>query len=169
MNSRYTWSNRHIWPWRAKWSRAKANWILPIECTSHRKYPFSTIQEMTLHMDITKWSIAKSNWWRSCIQSAKTRPGADFGSDHQLLTAKLRLKLKKTGKKNRPAKYNLSQILYEFIVEVMNRFKGLDLVNSVPEELWTEVVILYRRWQTKSPQTTSKARRQSGYLWRFYK
>ena len=72
-------------------------------------------------------------------QSAKTRPGADCGSDYQLLIAKFRLKLKKTRKNTRPARYDLNQIPYEFAVEVTNRFKGLYLVNSVPEELWTEV------------------------------
>ena len=68
---------------------------------------------------------------------SKTRPGAD--SDHQLLIAKLRLKLKKMGKITRPARYNLNQIPCEYIVEVMNRVKELYLVNKIPEELWTEV------------------------------
>ena len=68
---------------------------------------------------------------RSCIQSAKTRHGADCGSDHQSLIAKFWLKLKKTGKNNRPARYDLNQILYEFTVEVMNRFKGLDLIKCI--------------------------------------
>ena len=68
-----------------------------------------------------------------------TRPGADSGSDHQLLIAKFRFKLKKDGKTTRPARYDLNQIPYEYAVQVMNRFKGLDLVNSEPEELWTEV------------------------------
>ena len=68
----------------------------------------------------------------------KKRPGADCGSDHQLLKIKFRLKLKKTGKNTRPARYDLNQILYEFTVETTKRFKGLDLVNTVPEELWTE-------------------------------
>ena len=72
-------------------------------------------------------------------KSAKTRPGADCGSDHQLLIAKFRLKLKKAGKTIRPVRYDLNQIPSEYIVEETNRFKGLDLVNRVPEELWTEV------------------------------
>ena len=63
----------------------------------------------------------------------------DSGSDHQLLIAKFRLKVKKAGKTTRPARYNLNQIPYEYAVEVMNRFQGLDLVNSVPEELWMAV------------------------------
>ena len=90
--SKDTWSNRQVWPWRTEWSRAKANWILPREYTGHSKHPFSTTQEMTLHMDISKWSILKSYWyilcnqgWRSYKQSAKTRTGADCSSDHQLL------------------------------------------------------------------------------------
>ena len=60
--SRDTLSNRQVWPWRTKWSRVKANQILSRECTSHSKYPFSATQEMILHMDITEWSIPKSNW-----------------------------------------------------------------------------------------------------------
>ena len=65
------------------------------------------------------------------MQSAKIRPGANCGLDHQLLIAKFRLKLKKTGKNTRPTRYDLNQTSYEFTVEVMNRFKELDLVNSV--------------------------------------
>ena len=67
----------------------------------------------------------------------KTRPGADCGSDHELLFARFRLKLKKVGKTTRPFRHDLHQILYT--VEVRNRFKGLDLLDRVPEELWTEV------------------------------
>ena len=73
------------------------------------------------------------------IQSAKTRPGADCGSDHKLLIAKFRLKLKKKGKTTRPFRYNLNQIPYVYTVEVTNRFKGLDLIDRVPEELWMYV------------------------------
>ena len=73
------------------------------------------------------------------IQSAKTRPGADCGSDHELLIFKFRLKMKKVGKTSRPFKYDLNQIPYDYTVEVRNRFKGLDLIDLVPYELWTEV------------------------------
>ena len=69
------------------------------------------------------------------IQSAKTRPGADYGSDHELLIAKFRLKLKKVGKTTRPFRYDLNQILYDYTVELRNRFKGLDLIDRVPDEL----------------------------------
>ena len=67
-----------------------------------------------------------SQRWRSAIQSAKTRPGADCGSDHELLIANFRLKLKKVGKTTRPFRYDLNQIPYNYTVEVRNRFKGLD-------------------------------------------
>ena len=84
--------------------------------------------------------ILCSQRWRSSIQSAKTRrPGADCGSDHELLIAKFRLKLKKVGKTTRPFRYDLNQIPYDYTVEVRNRFKGLDLIDRVPDELWTEV------------------------------
>ena len=72
-------------------------------------------------------------------KSAKTRPGTDCGSDHELLIAKFRLKLKKVGKTTRPFRYDLNQIPYDNIVEVTNRFKGLDLIEKVPEELWMKV------------------------------
>ena len=69
----------------------------------------------------------------------KSRPGADCGSDHELPIAKFRLKLKKVGKTNRPFRYDLNQIPYEYTGEVRNRFKRLDLIDRVPDELWTEV------------------------------
>ena len=69
---------------------------------------------------------------------SKIRPGADCGSDHELLIDKFRLKLKKVGKTTRPFRYDLNQIPYDYTVEVTNRFKGLDLIDRVPEELWTE-------------------------------
>ena len=76
--------------------------------------------------------------WRSTIHSAKTRPGADWGSYHELLIAKFRLKLKKVRKSTRPLRYDLNQVLYNYTVEVRNRFKALDLKNRVPDELWME-------------------------------
>ena len=83
--------------------------------------------------------ILCSQSWRSSIQPAKTRPGADCGSDHELLIAKFRLKLKKVGKTTRPFRLDLNQIPYDYTVEVRNSFKGLDLIDRVLKELWTEV------------------------------
>ena len=78
--------------------------------------------------------ILCSQRWRSSIQAAKTRPGADCGSDHELLITKFRLNLKKVGKTTRQFRYDLNQILYDYTVEVRNRFKGLDLIDRVPDE-----------------------------------
>ena len=79
----------------------------------------------------------------------KKRPGADCGSDHELLIAKFRLKLKKVGKTTTPFRYDLNQIPYDYTLEVKNRLKGLDLIDRVPEELWREVCTLYRRQWSK--------------------
>ena len=119
---------------------------MPRKCTGHSKHPLPTTQEKTLHMDITRWSTLKSDYyilysqrWRSSIQSAKTRPGADYGSDHELFIAKFRLKLKKVGKTTRPFRYDLNQIPTDYRVEVTNRLKGLDLIHRAPKELWMKV------------------------------
>ena len=76
--SKDIWSNRQIWPWSTKWSRAKANRVSPRECTGHSKHPLPTTQEKTVNMDITRWLISKSDWyilcsqrWRSSIQPTK--------------------------------------------------------------------------------------------------
>ena len=86
----------------------------------------------------------------------KTRPGADCGLDHELLIAKFRLKLKIVGKTTRPFRYVLNQIPYEYRVEVTNRFKGLDLIDRVPDELWTEVCNIVQEAVTK---TTAKKKK----------
>ena len=169
--------------------------VLPRECNGHSKHPLPTTQGMTVYMDITRCSIVNqidyiicSQRWRSSKQSAKTRPGADCGSDLELLIAKFRLKLKKVGKTTesaynsgdlglipgsgrspgegngnplqysclentmdrdwqttihgvakswRPFRYDLKQIPYDYTVGVTTRFKGVDLIDRVPEELWT--------------------------------
>ena len=116
-NSRGTWSSREVWPCSTKWSGTKANRVLPRECTGHSKHPIQTKQEKTLHMDITRWSILKPDWLYSLqlkmeklYTVSKNKPGADCGSDHELLIAKFRLKLKKVGKTMRPLRYDLNQI-----------------------------------------------------------
>ena len=88
--------------------------------------------------------ILCSQRWKSSIQSAKTRPGADCGSDHELLIAKFRLKLKTIGETTRPFRYDLNQIPYNYIVEVTNRLKGLDLIECLKKYGW-RFVTLYRR------------------------
>ena len=100
-----------------KSSRAKANRILPRECTGHSKHSFPTTQEITFHTDITNGQhqnqtdcILCSQRWRRSVQSAKTRAGGDCGSDHELRTAKSRLIMKEVGKITRPFRYDLNQI-----------------------------------------------------------
>ena len=96
-------------------------------------------------MNITRWSILKSDCvlcsqrWGSSIESAKTRPGADCGSDHELHIAKFKLKLKQGGKITRLLRHEQNQIPYDYTVEMANTFKELNLINRVPKELWTEV------------------------------
>ena len=103
------------------------------------------------------------------MQSAKTRPGADCGSDHELLIAKFRLKLKKVGKTTRPFRYNLHQIPYDYTVGVTNRFKGLDLIDRVPEELWTEVRDIIQEAGIKNTSKKKICKKENGCLRRPYK
>ena len=103
--------------------------------------------------------ILCSQRWRSSIQSAKTRPRADCGSDHELLIAKFRLKLKKVGKTTRPLRYDLNQIPCDHTVEVMNRFKGLDLVDRMPEELWTKIHNIVKEVVTKTIPKKKKCKK----------
>ena len=95
------------------------------------------------HQNQTDYILC-SQRWRSSIQSAKTRLVADCGSDHELLIAKFRLKLKNVGKTTRPFRYDLNQIPYDYTVGLTNRFKRLDLIDRVPEELWMEVCDIVR-------------------------
>ena len=86
-----------------------------------------------------------------------------------VLIAKFRLKLKKVGKTTRSFRYDLNKIPYDYTVEVRNRFKGLDLVDRVPDELWTEVVTLYRRHGSRPSPWKRNAKKQNGCLGRPYK
>ena len=99
----------------------------------------------------------------------KTRLGADCVSDHELLTAKFRLKLKKVGKTTRPFRYDLNQIPYDYTVEVRNRFKGLDLIDRVADELWTEVHDIVQETGIKTIPMEKKCKKQNGCLGRSYK
>ena len=136
--SRGTWSNRQIWSWSTKWSRAKVNRVLPRERTGHSKHPLPKHKRR-----LYTWTSPDGQYqnqidyilcgqrWRSFIQSAKTIPGADCGSDHELLIVKFRLKLKKVGKTTRPFRYDINEIPYDYTVEVTNWFKRLDLIECL--------------------------------------
>ena len=103
--------------------------------------------------------ILCSQRWRSSIQSAKTRPGADCGSDHECLIAKFRLKLKKVGKTTRPFRYDLNQIPDDYTVEVRNRFNGLDLIECLMNYGW-RFVTLYRRQGSRPSPWKRNAKKQ---------
>ena len=104
---------------------------------------------------------------RSSIQLENTKPGAAFGSDHELLTAKFRLKLKKVEKTT--FRYDPNQTPYNYKVEVRNRFKGLDLIDRVPEDLWMEVHDIVQEAVIRNIPKKRNAKRQNGWLRRPYK
>ena len=151
-------------------NRAKANKVLPRECTCHSKHPLPTTQERTLrwtspdgqHRNQTDYILC-SQRWRSSIQLTKTRPGADCGSDHEFLITKFRLKLKKVGKTARPFRYDLNQIPYDYTVEVRNRFKELDGIECLKNCRW-RFVTLYRRQGSRPSLPKRNAKRQNGCL-----
>ena len=132
--SRGIWNNKQVWSWSTKWSRAKANRVLSNKALDIAK---TFLQQHKRHVLDIPWTspdgqywnqidfVLCSQRWRNCIQSAKTRRGADCGSDRELLIAKSSFKLKKVGKTTR--------VPYSYTVEVANRFKGLDLIDRVPE------------------------------------
>ena len=119
------WSNRKIWPWSTKWSRERltefcqenALIIINTFLQQHKRRLYTWTSPDGQYRNQIDYILC-SQRWRSSTQSAKTRLGADCGSDHELLIAKFRLKLKKVGKTTRPFRYDLNQIPYDFIVKV---------------------------------------------------
>ena len=103
------------------------------------------------------------------LQSTKTRWGADCDSNNKVLIAKFRFKLKKVGKTTRPFRYDLNQIPYNYTVGVKNRFKGLNLIDRVTEELWMEVHDIVQQAVTKTIPKKNQCKRQNGCLKRAYK
>ena len=149
--------------------------LLPRECTGHSNTLFPQ-QKRRLYT----WTspdgrhrkqidyILYSQRWRSSIQSAKIRLGADCGADHELLIAKFGLKLKKVGKTTRPFRYDLNQIPYDYTVEVRNIFKGLDLIECLMNYGW-RFMTLYRKQGAKPSQGKRNAKKKNGCLRRPYK
>ena len=173
--SRNTWSNRQIWPC----SKNEAGQSLTEFCQENALVVASTLFQQHKRRHYTWTSPDGQHWnqtdyifcsqrWRSSIRSAKTRPGVDCGSDHELLIAKFRLKLKKVGKTTRPFRYDLNQIPYDYTVEVRNRFKGLDLIECLMN-YGRRFVTLYRK-QGASPSPRKRNwKKQNGFLRRPYK
>ena len=178
--SRNTWSNRQIWPRNTKWSRAKLTefcqenaLVIANTLFQQHKIRFYTWTspdgQYQNQIDYVLCRILFSPRWRSSIQSTKTRPGADYGSDHELLITKFRLKLKKVGKTTRPFRYLMwYQIPYDYTVEVRNRLKGLDLTECLMNYGW-RFLTLYRRQGSRPSPWKRNAKKQNGCLGRPYK
>ena len=160
--SRDTWSNRQIWHGITEWSRAKANRVLPREDTSHSKHSLPTTQEKTLHVTSPDCQyrnqidyIICSQRWRQSILSAKIRPGGNFGSDHELLIAKFRNKLKKVGK-TRPFVYDLNKsptiIQWKWQIDSRDEIWQIECLKNH----WREFITLYRRWRFQRLQKGTK-------------
>ena len=145
---------------------------MPREHSGHSKHPLPTTQEKThtwtspdgQHQNQIDYILC-SQRWRSSIQLAKTRPGADCGSDHELLIDKFKLKLKKVRKTTRPFRYDLNQIPYDYTVEVKNRFKGLDLIDRVPDELWNEIRDIVQETRIKTIPMEKKCKKAKWLSW----
>ena len=159
-----------------KWSREKANRVLPRECTGHSKHPLPTTQETTLHMDINRWSILKSDWFYSLQPKMEKLYTVSKNKTCSWLWlrswppyCKFRLKLKKVGKTTRPFRYDLNQIPNDYTVKVRNRFKGLDLIDRVPEELWTEVCNIVQEAMIKTIPNKKKCKKAKRLSRRAYK
>ena len=146
--------------------------VLPREHTGHRAHPLPTTLEMTLHMDITRWSALKSDWLHSLQpkmeKSAKTRLGGDCGSDYEILTTKSRLKLKKVGKTTRPFRYDLNQNPLRLHSGRDKLIHGIDLTECLENYGWS-FVTLYRRQGSRPSPRKSNAKRQNGCLKRSHK
>ena len=154
---------------------AKVNRVLLRKHTSYSKWPLPTTQEMTLYMDITRWSIPKSDWLYS-MQSkmeklytvSKNKTGSCLWLRSWTTSCKFRLKLKKLGKTTRPFRYDLNKIHYDYTVEVTNRFKGLDLIECLMNYAW-RFMTLYRRQGSRPSPWKRNAKKQNGCLRRPYK
>ena len=138
-------SNWQIWPWTTEWS-TKANGVLPREHTGHSKHPLPTAQEKTLHMDITRWSTPISDWLYSLQPKmeklytvSKNKSGNWLWLRSWTPYCQIQTQIEENGKTTKPFRYDLNQTPYDYTVELRNRFKGLDLIDRVPDELWMEV------------------------------
>ena len=131
--------------WKYKTKQGKENELVIANTLfqQHKRILYTWTSLDSQHHNQINYILCSQRWRRS-IQSAKTRPGADCGSDHELLIAKFRLKLKEVGKTTRSFRYDLNQIPYDYAVEVMSRFKGLDLIVCLKNN-GQRLMTLYRR------------------------
>ena len=121
--SRNTWNNGQIWPWSTKWSRAKANRVLPRECTGYSKHPLQTTQEKIPHMDITRLSTSKSDWlyslqpkMKKLYTVSKNKTGSWLCFRSWIPYCQIQTSTEEVGKTTRPFRYDLNQIPYDYTV-----------------------------------------------------
>ena len=146
------------------WSRANANRVLPRKPTGHNKHPLPTTEEKTLHMDITRWYILKSDWLYSLQPKMETLYTVSKNKTGSWLwlrswpyfIAKFRLKLKNIGKTTRPFRYDLNLIPCDYTVEVRNGFKGIDLIECLKKCGWRLATLYRRQWLGPSPRKRCK-------------
>ena len=144
-------------------------WLLVYHCLyqQYKRWLYTGTSSDSQYSDQIDYILCSQKWRRS-IQSAKTRLGADCGSDHELLLVEFRLKLKKVGKTIRPFKYDLNLIPYNYIVEVTNRFKGLNLIEWL-KNYGQRLVTLYRRKGSRPFPRIRNATKQNSCLRKPYK
>ena len=165
-----------MWAWNTECSRARLTAfcqentvvIANTLCQKHKRRLYTWISPDGQHRNQIDYILC-SQRWRSSIQSTKTRPGDDYSLDHELLIPKFRLKLKKVRTTTRPFRYDLNQIPYDYTVEVRNRFKGLDLIDTVPDELWNEVHDIVLGQRSRPSPWKRNAKKKNGCLRRPYK
>ena len=157
-----------------RWSREKANRVLPRECTGHSKHPLPATQEKTLHMDITRWSIPKSDWLYSLQPEMQNSAlYSQQKQDRELTVTQIMNSLLSNSDLNwrkygKPFRYDLNQIPYDYTVEVTNRFKRLDLIECLKNYGWRFVTLYRRQWSRPFPRKRN-GKRQNGCLTRPYK
>ena len=149
--------------YKKKWVKENALAIANTLFQQHKRRLYTWTSPDGQHRNQIDYILC-SQRWRSPIQSSKTRPEADCGSDHEFIIAKFRLGLKKVGKTTGPFRYDLNQIPYNYTVEVRNRFKGLDLIDQVPEELRREAHDIVWEAVIKTIPRKRNAKRQNGCL-----
>ena len=130
----------------------------------HKRWLYTWTLPDGQYWNLTDYILC-SQRWRSSIKSTKTKPGADCGSDHELLIPNFRLKLKKVEKSTRPFRYDLNQIPYDYTVEVRNRFKGLDLIDRVPDERLMEVHDIVEETGIKTIPKEMKCKKSKLAVW----
>ena len=152
------------------------NQVLPRDLTDYSKHPLPTMQKKTQHMDIIRWSIAKSDWLYS-LQSNKEKHYTV--SKNKIWSwlwlrswtpyCQIHTEIEGSRETTRPFTYDLNQIPYNYTAKVTNKFTGLDLIDWVPEELWTEFCDIAQEAVIKTIPKKRKAKRQNGCLTSPYK